>query len=392
MRGVFLGLLIFIGISCNSLVNDIYDIDPADFGTNPISLKDITDDIQYIPLDNKIPFTNFKYIINKNSIYISARDIGILEFDRNGMLIRTIGSRGIGPGEFRLGMDFTVDEVTGKVYVLDYRKILVYSREGTYLRDISFEGLPGNSGMPGDLEFYNSFLFLPDYNINGYSKLDWSFLDTLGNLISNKRNSVPPFVTNVGMDGSIYIYASHLCYYNLYNDTIFSISPDLSFEAGYIFTPGNHRWPKTKIDISQTKNHYNFFRPLNMFETKKYIVFRYYFGDNSAIAFIDKETKKTSVAMKTEKTGSGINTYRSYLKNDLDGGPAFSGWIQFYEENGREYLTSLINPLDIKNLIINGEFRDSKVHDPKKKKEFEELANRISETDNPILMMVKLKD
>jgi len=78
MRGVFLGLLIFIGISCNSLVNDIYDIDPADFGTNPISLKDITDDIQYIPLDNKIPFTNFKYIINKNSIYISASYIEIL--------------------------------------------------------------------------------------------------------------------------------------------------------------------------------------------------------------------------------------------------------------------------------------------------------------------------
>jgi hypothetical protein len=392
MRRVFLGFLLFIGISCNTQINEIYKIDPADFGTNPISLQDIADDIQYIPLDNKIPFTNFKYIISRNSIYVSARDTGILEFDRNGMLIRTIGSRGRGPGEYRLGMNFTVDEIAGKVYVLDYRTILVYSREGTYLRDISFEGLAGNSGMPGEIVFYNSFLFLPDYNINGNSKLNWSLLDTLGNLISIKRNSVPPFVTNVGMDGSLYIYGSHLYYYNLYNDTIFSISPDLTFKAAYIFTPGNHRWPKTKIDISQTKNHYSFFRPLNMFETKKYIVFRYYSGDNSAIAFIDKETKKTSIALKTEKAGSGINSYRSYLRNDLDGGPAFSGWIQFYEENGREYLTNLINPLDIKNLIINDEFSDSKVNDPEKKKEFEELANRISETDNPILMIVKLRD
>ena len=392
MRGVFLVFLLFIGISCNSPVNDIYDIDPADFGTNPISLKDIADDIQYIPLDNKIPFTNLKYIISKNSIYVSVRDTGILEFSRNGMLIRTIGRRGIGPGEFILGMDFTVDEITGKVYVLDYRKILVYSREGSYLKNISFEGLPGNSGMPGDIEFYNSSLFLPDYNINGNSKLDWSLLDTLGNLISIKRNSVPPFVTNLGMDGSIYTYRSQLYYYNLYNDTIFSISPDLSFKAAYIFSPGNHRWPKTKIDISQINNHYSFFRPLNMFETKKYIVFRYYSGDNSAIAFIDKATKKISVALKTEKTGSGINSYRSYLRNDLDDGPAFSGWIQFYKENGREYITSLINPLDIKKLIINDEFRDSEVNDPEKKKEFEKLANRISETDNPILMMVKLKD
>ena len=126
MRGVFLVFLLFIGISCNTPIDDIYKIDPADLGTNPISLKDIADDIQYIPLDNKIPFTNLKYIISKNSIYVSVRDTGILEFSRNGMLIRTIGSRGIGPGEFSLGMDFTVDEITGKVYVLDYRKILVY--------------------------------------------------------------------------------------------------------------------------------------------------------------------------------------------------------------------------------------------------------------------------
>ena len=61
----------------------------------PMTPSEIADDITYIPLDNSIPFTYFKYSMTVDYIYLSAKGIGILKFDRNGRLINKIGNNGI---------------------------------------------------------------------------------------------------------------------------------------------------------------------------------------------------------------------------------------------------------------------------------------------------------
>jgi hypothetical protein len=63
----------------------------------------------------------------------------------------------------------------------------------------------------------------------------------------------------------------------------------------------------------------------------------------------------------------------------------------YFAENGREYMFTLINPYQIKAIVANNEFKISSPKYPEKKKELEKPANSLKETDNPVLMMVRLK-
>jgi hypothetical protein len=217
MKSVFfkytcLILLTFLLLSCDSGNKSPLTIDPRKINGRSITLSDIADDIVYVPLDNIIPFTNFKYVITPDYLYVSAKGNGILKFDRKGKLIKKIGSEGRGPGEYLYGIHFTVDERTGNVYVLDPKKVKVYSPSGIFLRDILYERYMKSYAMAGGLENYNSLLFLPDFIMRGNSKFNWIFLDTLGNLVSKKDNSVPPFFTDNVRPGNIYRFEDRLFY------------------------------------------------------------------------------------------------------------------------------------------------------------------------------------
>jgi hypothetical protein len=394
MRLIYLLTLVQIAFCCSSSHNNIFEIDPGNFIQNKILLSDIADDIKYFPLDNSIPFINFKYIITHDNFYFSAKDIGILKFDRKGRLIKKIGKHGRGPEEYMYGMDFTVDEKTENVFVLDPGIVKVYSHSGNFLRDINIKAYSGGYGF-SDIETYNSLLFFSDNLSNGDSKYNWVFLDTLGNLIAKKENSVPVFENNIEMKAGVYRFEDKLFYFNYFNDTIFSIYPNLSYRAAYLFAKGEFRWPRAKINFtsdSQLISELNkLFKPGNMFETKRFIVFSYSYLDKYPIIFIEKKTKKTFLALKYDNTLGSILKYKPFLINNLDGGMPLTENIKYYSENDEEFITTLINPFDLKLFISSKEFKNSIPKYPEKKKELELLANTLKETDNPVLMIVRLK-
>jgi len=380
MKNTFLFFLLLFSFSCSSTDSTLV-IDPRTFVENKITLDEIADDITYIPIDNSIPFTNFKYVITPKSIYIAAKGISILKFDRDGKLIQRIGSQGRGPGEFILGMDFTVDEKTGNIYVLDPRKIKAYSQNGVFLRDIEYDKFLKPYPTAGGIEFYNSLLLLPDYNMSGLSEFNWVFLDTLGNLVSSKENSVPHFQAKIVWPGSIYLFKDKFYYFNYFNDTIFSILPDLNSQKAYLFAQGDHRWPRKKIvQLIQLST---LFQPVQMFETKNFIVLRYYYHKNTAILLIDKRKMKTFLSITDSDSKASIT-------NNLDGGMPLTD-LNYYTEDDKEYFTALIEPVDVKLYAKSDEFKNIVPEHPEKKKQFEKLADSLNETDNPILIMVKLK-
>jgi hypothetical protein len=390
---MYLLLTILIVSSCKSTNDSIYKIDPRTFVQNKVTLSTIADDIKYYPLDNSIPFTYFKYIISPNSLYIAAKGIGILKFNREGKLLKRIGNKGRGPGEFLYGMNFVVDERSGNIYLLDPKKIKVYSQSGRFLKDLPYDSYITSHTMPLDIEINNSFLFLPDFVMEGDSKYNWVFIDTLGNLVSQKENSVPHFQTKYGRPGTIYKFDSKIFYYNYYNDTIFSINPDLSNKAMYLFAQGYHRWPRLSTSnisfqefASKTSG---LFLPLRMFETKRFIVIRYYYLHKATIALIDKKTKKTFLSVENDKSGNSENSGFSLI-NDLDGGMPLN-YLDYYTENDEEYITTLINPFYLKTYISSDEFKRSIPKYPEKKKDLEILAGGFNNTDNPILVMIRLK-
>ncbi|MDX9727242.1 MAG: 6-bladed beta-propeller [Bacteroidales bacterium] len=392
----FLCLILFIS-SCNGTGHNLYHIDPRSFNDNRITLSEIADDIKYIQLDNIIPIgITYAFKMTEEYIYLSIKDVGIVQYEHNGKFVRKVGSRGKGPGEYRYGMNFTVDELSGNVFVLDPGIVKIYSPSGIFLKDISLKEYDGSLGFR-DIEIYNSLLFFPDYLSTGHSKYCWVFLDTLGHFVSMKKNSVPPFKPGIEMVGGTYKFENNLFYYNYYNDTIFSISPDLSNSAAYLFAQGNHRWTDGKIEgldprstsfISQV---YRLFRVGRMFETDKFIVVVFAYQERFAICLIDKKTKKTFLANKYEETTGSNTKYKPYIINDLDGGMPLTEDLTYYAVNEKEYITTLINPINLKVHVSGNEFKNKVNIYPEKKKDLEKLANSLKETDNPVLVLVSLK-
>ena len=78
-------ILFFILCSCKSNNNSLIEIDPMDFHEEEIYLSKIADDISYIKLDNEylLGLINSYKIVNKK-IYLQAKDIGLLIYDKNG--------------------------------------------------------------------------------------------------------------------------------------------------------------------------------------------------------------------------------------------------------------------------------------------------------------------
>lgn len=374
----------FLLLTCSSSDQYSYLIDPTNFKENSLTLSEIAENIKYIPLDNKMPIgLVYKLIITDDHIYLSIKDIGILTYDKSGRFICKVGSIGRGPDQYIDYMDFAVDEKNGNVFIMGPGKVKVYANSGRYIREIKYsEFIPF---VGGDIDIYNSKIFIPDFLITGDSKNCWIFLDTLGNLIQAKTNSVPPFKLNTGLEGCIYKFKDKIFYYNLYNDTIFSISPDLKCKEGYLFAKGDFRWPIGKVE-TDAESWNKLFKPFKMFETNHFIALVYGFHNKFGLLFIEKETKNTFLAIKYNGELSEPN-----LVNDLDGGMSFGRDINYYAESEKEYLVQLVNPIDLKTFVSSNSFIKGIPKNLDNKVEFQKFVNTLRETDNPVLMMARLK-
>jgi hypothetical protein len=387
---IFLYLPIF---SCNSTDNDLYEFDPRTIVENKITLAEIADDITYTPLDNSYPIGIYydTKIIN-NSIYISGKDIGVLAFNRDGQMPRKIGDVGRGPGKYLSCMSFDVDYNKGTVYVLDLgMNIKVYSKVGSFIRDISLQDYedPENTRFLQDVDFYNNKLFLSEYTSFGKAKYNWIVIDTLGNLINHKINSVPAFTSNMWNPGGTYKFKNRIFYYDQYSDTVFSILPNLNYEASFLISPGKERLQRIQFDEMKEWQDYmiiNF-----IFETSRFWVLNYSYKSKILSVLIDKKSKKSYLIDGRESNKANIGQkYSGGIINDLDGGIMFQP-ENYIEENNQEYMIELLPPHILKTYVASSEFRNSVPKYPEKKKELEKLAASLKETDNPVLVMVKMK-
>lgn len=155
---------------------------------------------------------------------------------------------------------------------MDLRNIKVYSKTGDFLRSISFQEYGENISS---LESYDSKLFVYYFLQFGDDKYEWIILDTLGNLIKKKERTIPTFKSNWGEKGGTYKYGNWMSYWNPFNDTVFSILPDLSYKASFIFSPGEHRFPKLKFDSFEQYGQYMHLNQI--FETSRFLAIRYSF-------------------------------------------------------------------------------------------------------------------
>jgi hypothetical protein len=88
-----------------------------------------------------------------------------------------------------------------------------------------------------------------------------------------------------------------------------------------------------------------------------------------------------------EPTSTDNPLFTSGIYNDVDAGPRFYPMKQVNDST----LAMWIEAKQLKDHVASKDFMNSIVKYPEKKKELEILASSLKETDNPILMLVRLK-
>jgi hypothetical protein len=127
------------------------------------------------------------------------------------------------------------------------------------------------------------------------------------------------------------------------------------------------------------KKHYpfNFYKPKNAFSDKPmpYPILGFFDKIKKEFTFI----KPTNIIEQIEPTG---------ILNDIDGGVNF---FPMYAANSNVFI-SAIDAISLKKYVSSETFKNSKPKYPEKKRELESLANRLKDTDNPVLMVVTLEE
>jgi hypothetical protein len=370
---------------CKSPDNDLFEFDPRTLEENEFSLSEIADDIVYIPLDNGFPLGySADFVFTDTAIYFRSYDIGILVYDRKGRFIRKIGSIGRGPGEYVGYTNFTVDHETGTIYNLDIGNIIkVYSSDGQFIRSFPSPEFGGAS-----LGFFNNKLFI-NYAIQfGNVRYDWIVIDTSGNVIRKQERKTPVFTANFGGSGyQIYRFEDRISYWNNYTDTVYSVLPDLTEEPSFFISPGEYRLPRTKFPLSQFSQIASGKLMIkSIFETSRFFVIQYTYK-RGTLVLIDKYNHEilSNVFDTDEPSQNGIG-----IVNDLDNGLMFIPET-YFKERDREYLLGIQYPNQIIARAASKEFKNLVPQLPDKKVEFEKLAIGLNATDNPVLVLVRLR-
>ncbi len=377
--------------------NEIIEIDPRKFTENKLVLSDFVSDMIYIPLSNQ-QFLGYiiKLEITKKAIYVVADAAGrggegnghrrLFRFDKNGKNPVQIGRIGKGPEEYMDSKNFVVDEKKGRVYINGrLNTVLVYDTKGNYIRDFKIHD---DNRRINQMSLLGDNLFIAERRLGANTKYLWTITDTLGNEVAHKNNSTQAYKTRTGSRGGNSQYNGQILYWVSYNDTVFKVSPDFSYRASYIITPGEHRVPKK--DLPRTLDLpirlLEYYSPHYFIETKQYLLSRYNYKGKFAYLFLEKDSNKTYISYFESK-----KDIKGGIANNFDGGLMFCP-VGYFVEDESEYLFDFIQPYELKLHIKSDKFKNSTPKYPEKKKALEKLANSLNENDNPVLMLVKLKE
>lgn len=392
MRKIASILIVLLLFSCQKSKKDgetIFHIEFSNFKESQIYLSEIGNQIEYIPLENQFPVGRIiSYKITDNFIYASIKDVGIVRFTKDGKLDRHYGRIGNGPGEYLGYVSFTINQSTGTVYIMDYKMddIEVYNNIGNHLRNIKLPIDDDGFGF-SEIEFIGSSLFLSQTINMGRGDHDWLVLDTFGNILNEKNNPYPEFIGRTGTLSPLSKIKNNLLYWDNFKDTVFHVHPDFTYFPVCVFSKGEHKFPMSSEGYNPLdeylKKKSDYILLYTFLETSQFFFLKYELNTIQKLAVIDK---KIGIVIVTDLKNS-----KDGLINDLDKGLPFIP-ERYFEIGNEKYLVAFVQPFEIKNHVASDDFKNSTPKYPEKKKELEKLANSLDENDNPVLILVRLKN
>ena len=340
-----------------------------------IILQDFMD-VEYIALETNKDFLNQglvmdigkKIILVRNRVY----DGDIFIYDRSGKAIRKINRQGQGPEEYIRVYSIMLDEDNGEMFVTGQNKVSVYDLYGKFKR--SFQSREGGAYLyhfnydKDNMICYDNH-FNEEIAFKLIYKQDGSITKEIKIPIKEKKSlsiasSNDPFdiVSPGGRDNYIIPYNDNWIISEYSSDTIYTFLPDYNLRPFIARTP-----PIQSMNPE-------------VFLILRFLSDRYYFMETVRREYdFSRRTGFTKTFMmydKQEKAFFGYNVYNgdySTKKEISMNRLTFVNQMESYQ---------ILEAYQLVESYKNGELKDGKL---------KEIASKLGEEDNPVIMLIKHK-
>ncbi len=390
-------LLSLIVISCSGpkqkTTEEIIKIDvfKAFADQKNVKASEFIRDVEFIPLEStKDAWFRYAYcyVVGKKYVMVDDGDRAqVVLFDRQGKFIRTIGTKGEGPGELIEPRQATMDPGEEFIFFHDVSlgKLVRYSIEGQFINEISIKELTPARYITS-MQFINDNEFALVCN-RPYAPMDgFASLPVFDRNLKQVRNILPRandenLVINVEPHAVLTAHPGRMTFWEPYLDTLYTITPEgLAIPTHVIgFSKGgpNHEFVTTNFN----PNLYAENSIVTVMDAGHYF---HIFGKRSNewfTALYNQKTQEIFEVVQKSNCDSTGNAGRHGFENDLYGAGRI--WLRDYSR-ATDRFTGLIDLETFSNYYDLECIR-------KKEVKFPELRDRFLEwTEDPEARYQKL--
>lgn len=356
------GTIIF---GCNHKMDSIDSVNVDINIDNYVGLSEIAENVKCIPLettDSCIIGKIIKVKTMEDQIYITDNK-HVFQFNADGGFVKQIGKKGRGPGEYQLIYDFCLNRLNGTINLLTPKEIIQYDKNGNFIKSVSVEGFLHT------IEAIDNLIYITKEYVNvksalGLRNISWLYkysnnlelIDSINiaNVSITKVFAIhQPLTFNFSLSlKSIFFYHPIFLIEPNIRDTLYGFNND-SFEPYFRFDFGEEEAEFIRQQRIDDGFPYKKLNILNMYKASNYIFMEYNIDSKSYFGFYNQQNK------------------------------VYYNTISGLDDN--IYKTGKIIPRPLNDSEFQMYFR-------KYAYEVQHIFKNVSENDNPVIFLIKLKN
>ena len=370
----------------NSLVKQIDLTSALTSNAKTIKLSEIASKVEYIFLEttNECLLDDIKKLIIDDSLLFISDSKQLLIFSNSGKFIVNVGEIGRGPGQYANILDFSIDVMKDRIFVLDryLQKVVCYDYNGKYQYDFRFRA-PYPSSIEvvdniGLIITYATPLFMDndDYCFALYS-FDGKFIR---NSFNRQNEGAQQSMAEAGQHRLNY-YCDSLTFWEIHLNTIYRVNSKSELFPRYTIDYKGYKNVKNRASLEKDNLFFAYF-----IESEKYLFFiKGIRNDELKHIIYDKEKDKAvNFCLKTEDFRLA---YETGFMNDIDGGFPFLPVDAL--KDGRLYCT--FYPYEFKKLLKDYPYKGVEILNVGQKNNFYKRIENSNVLDNAVIMLVTEK-
>lgn len=365
--------------------------DPENMETCDLGLSDFIESIEYIPLETKdecLIGQGMLFDYDETHIVVKYNESeSAYLFDRKGRFLRTIGTKGGGPEEFIDIHNVFLGSDNNSVIIAGLGKALCFNKQGKYLYTTP---LPFDDR--GTVAYFREFLLrtAESYILKDSSYNVYTLYNQKGYLVKEAIPSIPIFLQEKNSwrisykcksITPVYTYQNMPHVREYLNDTVFVINGLNQFKPKYIFNLGKYKiTPEIQGDIEHFQDRIRSkFVIVDIIEMSDNLLIQYFHDWNIYSCYYNKKKHKL---YKFDSSG---------YPNDYDGGIDFTSSTMNGQKN--QFTQTAFYANDFLSFLEDKKHGSREIKGDKSAvKAFNKLKAKVDPEDNPIIMIIKLKE